>query len=200
MSHDDDILPETPSQTAGPYVHIGLAPNAAGIEGVYGTDLGFEIAGSAAQGERIEIVGAIRDGFGSVIKDALIEVWQADHEGLYPGHDGGDPALGGWGRVAADQATGAFRISTIKPGSVRTVGGQHAPHLTLWIVARGINLGLHTRIYFDDEDAANAADPLLSRIEHKGRIQTLLARQVGNGKYQFDIHLQGPDETIFFDI
>ena len=200
MSHDDDILPETPSQTAGPYVHIGLTPNAAGIEGVYGIDLGLEIAGPAARGERIEIAGAIHDGFGTIIKDALIEVWQADHAGLYPGQDEADAALNGWGRIAADQATGAFRISTIKPGAVTSVGGKHAPHLTLWIVARGINLGLHTRIYFDDEDEANASDPFLSRIEHKGRIQTLLARRIGDGRYQFDIHLQGPDETIFFDI
>jgi len=70
----------------------------------------------------------------------------------------------------------------------------------VWIVARGINIGLQTRAYFEDESAANAADPILARIEHQARVSTLLARKEGAGIYRFDIHIQGPIETIFFDI
>jgi protocatechuate 3,4-dioxygenase alpha subunit len=78
-----------------------------------------------------------------------------------------------------------------------------APHITFWIVARGINIGLHTRLYFGDEDEANAADPILARIEHRVRVPTLIAeRSEENGQsvYTFDIRLQGEDETVFFDI
>ena len=75
-----------------------------------------------------------------------------------------------------------------------------APHITFWIVARGINLGLHTRMYFADESEANAADPVLKRIEHQVRVPTLMGQPQDDGTYLFDIHLQGPDETIFFDI
>jgi protocatechuate 3,4-dioxygenase alpha subunit len=97
--------------------------------------------------------------------------------------------------------TGEFRFETVKPGAVPYPDGQmQAPHITAWIVARGINIGLHTRIYFEDEGDANTADPILSRIAHPNRIATLLAKKEADGHYRFDIHLQGPDETIFFDI
>ena len=78
-----------------------------------------------------------------------------------------------------------------------------APHVNLWIVARGINIGLHTRIYFDDEAKANAADPVLNLIEWEVRRKTLVAQRAqrsGATVYQFDIHLQGADETVFFDV
>jgi protocatechuate 3,4-dioxygenase alpha subunit len=74
-----------------------------------------------------------------------------------------------------------------------------APHITLWIVARGINIGLHTRMYFPDEAAANAEDPMLARIEHRDRVATLVAGQEGS-VYTFDVHLQGDKETVFLDI
>ena len=77
---------------------------------------------------------------------------------------------------------------------------MQAPHVTFWIVARGINIGLHTRLYFDDEAEANDADPLLARIEHRQRVDTLLAKSQGDGVYRFDIRLQGEDETIFLDM
>jgi protocatechuate 3,4-dioxygenase alpha subunit len=100
--------------------------------------------------------------------------------------------------------TGEFRFETIKPGRVPYPDGRlMAPHITVWIVARGINLGLHTRMYFGDEAAANAECPVLARIEHKGRVATLIApRREENGlaTYTFDIHLQGDTETVFFDI
>ena len=76
---------------------------------------------------------------------------------------------------------------------------RRAPHITLWIVARGINVGLHTRVYFDDEPDANAADPILLRVEPLTRIRTLLAKPEGDGRYRFDVHLQGERETVFFD-
>ena len=93
-----------------------------------------------------------------------------------------------------------FRVETIKPGRVPFPDGRlQAPHLSLWIVARGINLGLHTRLYFPEEAEANAADPILSRIEHRSRVPTLIATRDG-AVYNLDIHLQGPNETVFFDI
>ena len=86
-------------------------------------------------------------------------------------------------------------------GSLASADGSiAAPHITLWIVARGINIGLHTRLYFDDEADANASDPILARIEPAARVDTLLARAEGDGCYRFDIHLQGDHETVFFDI
>jgi len=98
-------------------------------------------------------------------------------------------------------ATGTYQFETIKPGAVPAhQGGTHAPHLSLWIVARGINLGLHTRAYFPEDTSSFATDPILSRIEHQSRVATLIAAETAPGAYRFDIHLQGPSETIFFDI
>ncbi|MEM8576611.1 MAG: protocatechuate 3,4-dioxygenase subunit alpha [Pseudomonadota bacterium] len=187
---------ESPSQTAGPYVHIGLTPNVAGIAGVYPADLGQSAAGPDAAGERITVTGQVFDGTGTPLRDALLELWQADAAGRYPGQDGADPHVTGWARCATDMEDGAFRFDTIKPGAV----GAHAPHLNLWIVARGINLGLNTRVYFPEDTAAQASDPVLSRIEHRSRIPTLIARPEGAGAYRFDIRLQGEGETIFFDL
>ena len=96
--------------------------------------------------------------------------------------------------------SGEIRFETIKPGPVPFPGGRMmAPHINLWIVARGINLGLATRLYFGDEEAANAEDPVLARIEHRNRVPTLIASRDGD-VYTFDIHLQGEMETVFFDI
>ena len=194
-------LKESPSQTAGPYVHIGALPNFAGIEGVYDEDLGHRMITGAATGERITIRGTVFDGTGAALRDAMVEIWQADAQGRYPGQDGADPAFAGWGRQAGDMETGEFAFETVKPGPVPFRDGRlMAPHVSVWIVARGINLGLQTRLYFADEAEANAADPILARIEHRDRIGTLMARPEGDGVYRFDIRLQGEDETIFFDI
>ncbi|MFT6532859.1 MAG: protocatechuate 3,4-dioxygenase alpha subunit [Limimaricola cinnabarinus] len=194
-------LKESPSQTAGPYVHIGALPNFAGIEGVYEEDLGTRIITGDAKGERITIRGTVFDGTGAALKDAMVEIWQADAAGRYAGQDGADPGVAGWGRQAGDMETGEFAFETVKPGAVPFRDGRlMAPHVSVWIVARGINLGLQTRLYFADEIGANAADPILARIEHRDRIPTLLARPEGEGAYRFDIRLQGENETIFFDI
>lgn len=194
-------LKESPSQTAGPYVHIGALPNFASIEGVYPEDLGHRMILGDARGERITLRGTVYDGTGAALRDAMVEIWQADASGKYAGQDGADPAFTGWGRQAGDMEIGEFAFETLKPGPVPFRDGRmQAPHISVWIVARGINLGLQTRIYFADEAEANEADPILSRIEHRDRIGTLMARPEGDGTYRFDIRLQGEAETIFFDI
>lgn len=198
-------LPETPSQTAGPYVHIGLTPNALGNAGIYAQDLGISPIRDGAKGERITIRGTVTDGAGMILRDALIETWQADAEGLYPAPNEArgqaDPNVTGWARIIADFDSGQWTLNTIKPGPVpHTSGMTMAPHISLWVVARGINIGLQTRVYFEDELAANKKCPILARIEHKDRMRTLLAKKTGNGEYWFEVKLQGEDETIFFDL
>ena len=194
-----DIHQETPSQTAGPYVHIGLMPSFAGIPDVYENQLGESPIADGAKGEVIEIVGSIYDGTGWAMRDALFESWQADASGKFAGQDGADPNVSGYCRFAADGETGEYTLKTVKPGSIAGRGGQvHAPHISLWIVARGINIGLQTRIYFEDED--NSTDPLLNRIEQRQRVDTLIAKKTADGKYRFDVRLQGEGETVFLDI
>ena len=194
-----EALVETPSQTAGPYVHIGLMPTYAGNPGYYDEEDGTSPIAEGAKGEIIEISGEVFDGTGWALRDALLESWQADAAGKFAGQEGADPAVSGHCRFAADAASGEFTLRTVKPGAVAARGGKmQAPHICLWIVARGINVGLQTRIYFEDED--NTADPILARIEQKPRIDTLIARKVEDGKYRFDIRLQGDGETVFFDM
>lgn len=187
---------ETPSQTAGPYVHIGLAPAAAGFD-IFDTTLGPDPATADAAGEHITIEGVVWDGNGDAVTDVLIETWQADATGRY--HATPTNAFRGWGRVVSDFDTGAWRFDTVKPGAVP---GEGAPHIALWIVARGINLGLNTRLYFGDEDAANAADPVLAGLPEDRRATLIATRDLRDGRpvYRFDIRLQGAGETVFFDV
>jgi protocatechuate 3,4-dioxygenase alpha subunit len=205
------LLNETASQTGGPYVHIGLAPQQAGFE-IFDNNFGHVLATPQTAGERIAIEGRVFDGSGTPLRDVLIEIWQANAAGRYA-HPADaqakalDPAFRGWGRSGADFETGLYRFETIKPGPVAAPDGRmQAPHVNLWIVARGINLGLHTRLYFGDEAQANAADPVLSSIEWEVRRQTLIASREQRGAetvYRFDIVIQSPDaarETVFFDI
>ncbi|WP_243611309.1 protocatechuate 3,4-dioxygenase subunit alpha [Shimia aestuarii] len=206
MTQKLDYLKESPSQTAGPYVHIGLAPGAAGFD-IYRQELGWDIAGPNAKGERIRVEGIVIDGTGSPIKDVLLEAWQANSEGVYahPEHPGEvEEGFRGWGRVITDFATGEWGFDTVKPGAVMGRNGHMmAPHINLWIVARGINVGLNTRIYFDDETEANASDPVLNIIEWERRRATLIAKRTerdGEIVYRFDVKMQGEDETVFFDI
>lgn len=188
-------LKESPSQTAGPYVHIGLATESAGFK-VFDA-FGTEIAGPDAVGQRISVEGTLIDGQGAAMPDALVEIWQADGAGRYA-----DPASNvgftGFGRVVPDFDSGEYRVDTVKPGSV---GHGIAPHLNLWIVARGINLGLHTRMYFGDEPA-NEADPVLTSVPADRRETLIAVRHDKGGEvvYRFDIRLQGDKETVFFDV
>ena len=197
-------LKETPSQTGGPYVHIGLLPNYCGIEGVFPADLGGTMVNAKTLGERITITGRVIDGMDAPVRDCVIEIWQADAEGLYPSpsetRGTADPNFTGWGRQPAHADTGVYRFETIKPGRVPAPDGRlQAPHITFWIAARGINLALNTRLYFPEEAEANTHDPILGRIEHRDRVRTLVANRDGS-TLTFDIHLQGPKETVFFDI
>ena len=143
-------------------------------------------------------------------RNVLIETWQANADGRYahpgdlqPGKDL-DPTFRGWARSCSDFTTGVYTIDTIKPGSVMGRKGRPmAPHLNFWIVARGINIGLNTRMYFDDEAEANTTDPVINLIEWEVRRKTLIARREerdGQVVYRFDIRLQGEGETVFFDI
>ena len=206
MAQNLDYLKETPSQTAGPYVHIGLAPATAGFA-IYDRELGGKIAGPNATGERIRVEGRVIDGMDAPVKDALIEVWQANADGHYAHPEGGGPVedgFRGWGRVIPDLDSGIWSFETVKPGPTPGAGGAiQAPHLSLWLVARGINIGLQTRMYFSDDAAAHAADPVLNIIEWENRRSTLIAARDDTSDvplYLFDIRLQGDGETVFFDI
>jgi protocatechuate 3,4-dioxygenase, alpha subunit len=203
------LLRETASQTAGPYVHIGLAPKAAGFD-IFEKNFGHVLTTSETQGQRIVLEGRVFDGSDTLVRDVLLEIWQANAQGRYA-HPAdaqagklADPAFRGWGRACSDFETGVWSFETIKPGVVAGRGGAPmAPHVNLWIVARGINIGLNTRLYFDDEPDANAADPVLNLIEWETRRKTLIARREQRGGatvYTFDIRLQGENETVFFDI
>ncbi len=200
---------ETASQTAGPYVHIGLAPSAAGFD-IFENNFGNVLTTAETRGERIRIEGRVFDGIGTVVRDALIELWQANADGRYahpadrqPGKSL-DPNFRGWGRACTDFETGVYSFDTIKPGLVEGRDGRFmAPHVNLWIVARGINIGLNTRMYFSDEADANAKDAVLNLIEWEARRATLVARREaveGAIVYRFDIRLQGEHETVFFDV
>ena len=201
-------LPESPSQTAGPYVHIGLIPRQAGFDIFENNLVTTPMAGPGAKGERVRIEGRVFDGAGGLVRDALVDAWQADANGRYPHgadkQEGAppDPAFRNWGRAGTDFETGLWFLDTVKPGAVAGRHGHRkmAPHVNLWIVARGINLGLSTRLYFADEEAANAADPVLNLIEQPVRRETLIGRREergGQGVYVFDIRLQGEGETVF---
>ena len=201
-------LHETPSQTGGPYVHIGLLPQQANIE-VFENNFNNQLVQENTLGERIRLEGQVFDGLGLPLRDVLIEIWQADANGVYPSAADiqgkvVDPNFLGWGRTGADFETGFWSFNTIKPGAVPgRKGTTQAPHIALIIFARGINIGLNTRVYFDDEAEANVQDPVLKGIEWAPRRQTLIAKREerdGEVVYRFDIRVQGEDETVFLDI
>ena len=182
----------TPFQTLGPFFDFGLVMPDGGTVGE-----------PAAAGRHITIEGTVRDGAGDVLPDALIEVWQANAAGKYrhphdPQDRPIDPSFDGFGRVATDQY-GRFTFSTIVPGRVPGPdGGLQAPHLAVGFLARGLLTRLVTRMYFEDEPS-NAEDGVLARVPSERRA-TLLATRIGADRYRFDIVLQGPGETVFFDV
>lgn len=190
-------LKETPSQTAGPFVHIGTLPALAGLRSR--PEPQHILAGDDGLGRRIRIEGQIHDGAGALVKDAIIEIWQADANGQF-----GSNTFLGWGRAATDFETGRFVFETVKPGGISFHDGRkQAPHVSFAIFARGINIHLQTRMYFPDEAAANAADPVLRLVGKPELVATLIARKEAGNEiptYRFDIHLQGERETVFFDV
>ena len=193
-------LRQTPSQTVGPYFTMRLSAEGENV-----------LTSPETTGERIRIVGRVLDGSRQHIEDALLELWQADSNGRYhhPADDRtdvpADPAFTGFGRCASDFKTGAYSFATVKPGPVpHPSGGMQAPHVSLTIQARGMLNPTYTRIYFDDEAAANEADPVLLSVPASRR-STLIASRVGDADssvptYEFDIRYQGDDETVFFDV
>jgi protocatechuate 3,4-dioxygenase, alpha subunit len=185
------VLP-TPSQTVGPFFHIGLP-----YEG------GSELA-SPDDSRAIRIVGAIVDGNGEPVDDALVEIWQANQAGRYDHPEDGREELPlergfrGFGRCETDGA-GEYRFVTVKPGRVpHPSGAMQAPHVELAVFARGLLKQVVTRIYFPDESEANESDPVLSSVEPEPRPRLVAVEQ--DGALRFDIHLQGERETPFFDI
>jgi protocatechuate 3,4-dioxygenase alpha subunit len=165
------------------------------------------IAAPSTEGQRIRIEGQVFDGDGGAIRDAMVEIWQANAYGRYNHPDDKqekplDPAFTGWGRSGTDEKC-YYSFETIKPGPVPGPDDTaQAPHINVVIFARGMLAHAYTRIYFADEPA-NADDPVLNSIKNKKRRQTLMAWPgMENGKtvYRFDIRLQGENETVFFDV
>lgn len=187
-------LRATTSQTVGPYFKIGLQ--------WLNRD---SLAGEDVSGERVIITGRVLDGDGVPVPDAILESWQANAHGKYdhPEDTQDKPlesAFKGYGRIPADKQ-GAFRLATIKPGPVPGPNGkEQAPHLVISVFMRGLLKRLTTRMYFPD-DARNASDPILNLVEPVRR-SSLIAKKAsgGPGMLEWNVVLQGPDETVFFDL
>jgi protocatechuate 3,4-dioxygenase alpha subunit len=188
----------TPSQTVGPFFHRALVR-----EG------GNDLAARGAKGERVVIEGRVLDGERAPVSDAMLEIWQANADGRYDHPEDRqeklrDPNFHGFGRTATD-TEGRFRFATIKPGALPGRGGAlQAPHINVIVFARGLLRHLVTRIYFPDEPL-NASDPVLNAVP-AGRRATLVARRAAAGGgsapqvLNFDIVLQGADESVFLDV
>jgi protocatechuate 3,4-dioxygenase alpha subunit len=190
-------LKQTPSQTVGPYFAYGLTPEQYGYP--FKEIVGHDLTTADTEGVRIRIQGCVYDGEGNVIPDAMIEIWQADAQGRFA-HPA-DPrnsntSFKGFGRIGTGtDPENRFLFDTIKPGSV---DDQQAPHISVIVTMRGLLTHVYTRMYFSDEVTANARDPVLNSID-KNRRETLIA--VGDGSiYQFNIHMQGKGETVFFEV
>ena len=181
----------TPWQTVGPFFH-GALPY----------EHGPRVAGPDRPGV-FALTGRVLDGEGGPVPDALVEIWQADELGRFVAEPGifaevTGGGFRGFGRCATDE-DGRFAFHTVKPAGVRTVDGRaQAPHLAMSVFARGMLRRAVTRVYFADEAAANAADPLLSGLDADRR-GTLLATGTAAG-YGFDVHIQGDRETVFLDV
>jgi protocatechuate 3,4-dioxygenase, alpha subunit len=189
-----DLVP-IPSQTVGPFFHLGCTE----------TRAVRCPAGPNAKGERVRLICRVLDGDGRPVNDAMIEIWQANAEGKYH-HPNDlqdkpiDPDCPGFGRLATDE-NGTCIFETIKPGRVPGNDGKlQAPHLNVSVFARGILKRLPTRIYFAAE-AANTEDPILAFVPEERR-STLMAQPDphNSGDWHFHVHLCGKDETVFFDV
>ena len=181
----------TPSQTTGPFVAISFERTQVP-----------EVAPAGVAGERCVIRGRVIDGDGNGVDDAVVETWQANAHGKYAHPEDlreklAEAEFKGFGRVLTG-SHGAFQLSTIKPGAVPGPGDTlQAPHLVVVVFMRGLLKHLVTRIYFPD-DPANATDPILALVPAERR-STLIARKSGDGALEWNVVLQGKDETVFFD-
>ena len=185
-------LEPTPSQTVGPFFHDALL------------DEDRSELVSPEHPEIIKIDGTVYDGAGEVVPDAMVEIGQANRAGRYnhPADEREDLPLdenfSGFGRSKTVDG-GRFSFTTVKPGPVPGPNGRmQAPHTMVSVFARGLLKRVVTRIYFPDEGEANAADPVLSSIEDPEPRETLIAHDEG-GCLRFDIHLQGENQTAFFE-
>ena len=187
---------QTPSSTVGPYFSMKLSEIA-------------EMAPAECVGQHIRVEGKVLDGDGRGVEDAMIEVWQANSVGRYR-HPADprvsltlDETFSGYGRAHTEFATGRYAFTTIKPGPVPGPDGRdQAPHLNLIVTARGMLHHLFTRLYFEDEEATNAADSVLLSVPAERR-GTLVAESLADSDtptYCFDVRLQGDGETVFFDV
>lgn len=181
----------TASQTVGPFVAISFEPT-----------LIRELAAPGVSGERYVVRGRVTDGDGQPVGDAAIEIWQANAHGKYAHPEDTrekllETGFKGYGRVLCNPE-GRFELSTIKPGRVPGPGGSlQAPHLVVTVFMRGLLKHLMTRVYFPDEPG-NRDDPVLALVPPERRA-TLVARKTGEGELEWNIALQGADETVFFD-
>jgi protocatechuate 3,4-dioxygenase, alpha subunit len=182
----------TTSQTVGPFFQIGFE-----------LLMKPDIAGPGVPGERITLEGQVLDGDRVPIPDAVIELWQPNSHGKYAHPEDRqdkpvDSGFSGYGRVGTDD-NGYYRIRTIKPGSTPGLNGStQAPHLAVSVFMRGLLRHLFTRVYFPD-DPANSNDPILNMVP-AARRHTLIARKTSEGVLRWDVLMQGPDETVFFDV
>lgn len=183
----------TPFSTVGPFLRLLVAHRIEDED---------TLVTAETRGQRITIEGRLLDGKGAPIDDGLVEIWQADADGRYrhpedPEAEAADRTFTGFGR-AATGPPGRFTFHTIRPGAVPGPDGRlQAPHILIGAMARGIMSRCWTRIYFED-DAANAMDPILQLVP-EARRGTLLARPTSDGRYHFDIVVQGEHETVFFE-
>ncbi len=185
----------TPSQTVGPYWHIGLL-----------WEDGPDVV-SPSEADRITVAITVIDGSGQPVTDAMVETWQADHEGRFPTIPNGGPGgpttrFRGFARSGAD-GTGTARIHTVKPSALPAESGRiEAPHLDVSIFARGMLDRLVTRMYFPEDTAAHTSDPVLSMLAEHDRPK-LIATRVDDG-YSWTVHVQDTDplgrETPFFEV
>jgi protocatechuate 3,4-dioxygenase alpha subunit len=189
------MLKQTPSQTVGPFFHFGL--RFAGEN---------QLVDEQTRGERIYITGSVLDGDGQPVPDALIEIWQADAQGIFnhpadPRCDKADKHFRGFGRGDTVQ-NGQFTFKTIKPGCVAWDDERsQAPHINVRVFARGMLTHAITRLYFSDEDS-NQIDPILNTIDDPLLRETLIATRLEGDDlptYCFNIVLQGDHETVFFN-
>ena len=180
--------------TVGPFFACGLSPTPYDkAEPVHN-----RLCGGNAAGERMCLGGRVLDRNGAPINDALVEIWQADGSGRYPKKTAG-AAFRGHGRCATN-ATGEFLFHTVKPGCV---DNKQAPHINVLVLARGLLNHMFTRFYFEDEQAANAADAVLQSAGARKRTLIAARSATKTGKngvlYRRDIKMSGTGETVFFD-
>ncbi|UZE49197.1 protocatechuate 3,4-dioxygenase subunit alpha [Rhodopseudomonas sp. P2A-2r] len=189
----------TPSQTVGPFFAYGLTPT-----GRYAWNDAFtnNLVTADVSGDRIRVEGFVYDGDGAIVPDAMLEIWQADAQGRFSDPQDGralsNASFKGFGRCGTS-TEGMFSFDTIKPGAVAGTDGQpQAPHILLAVFGRGMTMQSITRIYFDDEPST-ASDAVMAQVPADRR-GTLIAKKTAPGVYRFDIHLQGDNETVFFDV